>query len=100
MNYKTLHAKHGKEADEMCKENAEIDFVLMDLKMSIMNGFEATKRIKELRPDLAIVAQTAYTTNEDKEKAFSAGCNDFISKPISKETFNEIINKYLINYIC
>ena len=59
-------------------------------------AFEATKLIKEFRPNLPIVSQTAYTTNEDKEKAFSAGCDDFISKPISEETLNEIMNKYLI----
>ena len=96
LNLITLHAKHGKEAVEMCKENAEIDFVLMDMKMPIMTGFEATKIIKEFRPDLPIVAQTAYSTKEEKEQAFSAGCDDFISKPISKKTLNEIINKYLI----
>lgn len=91
-----LHAKNGKEAIEICKQNTNINLILMDLKMPIMNGFEATKKIKEFRPNLSIVAQTAYRSNEDKEKAFSAGCNDFISKPISEETLNEIINKYLI----
>ncbi|MEA3450932.1 MAG: response regulator [Bacteroidota bacterium] len=95
LNLTTLHAKHGKEAVEMCKENAEIDFVFMDLKMPIMTGFEATKQIKEFRPDLPIVAQTAYSTRDEKEQAFSAGCDDFISKPISEETLSEIINKYL-----
>lgn len=91
-----LHAKNGKEAIEICKQNTNINLILMDLKMPIMNGFEATKKIKEFRPNLSIVAQTAYRSNEDKEKAFMAGCNDFISKPISEETLNEIINKYLI----
>jgi len=96
INCNILHAKHGKEAVDICNENAEIDFILMDLKMPIMNGFEATKQIKAFRPDLPIVAQTAYTTAEDKEKSITAGCDDFISKPISEETLNEIINKYLI----
>jgi len=96
LNLKTLHAKHGKEAVEMCKENSEINFVLMDMKMPIMTGFEATKLIKEFRPNLPIVAQTAYSTSDEKEQAFFAGCDDFISKPISKETLNEVINKYLI----
>ena len=95
LNLITLHAKHGQEAVEICKENNEIDFILMDMKMPIMTGFEATKLIKEFRPDLPIVAQTAYSTNDEKEQAFSAGCDDFISKPISEETLNEIMNKYL-----
>ena len=90
-------ATTGKEAIEICKQNQNIDLILMDIKMPVMNGYEATKLIKEFRPDLPIVAQTAYTTTKDKEKAFSAGCNDFISKPISKETLNEIMNKYLKN---
>lgn len=64
--------------------------------MPIMNGLEATKLIKEFRPNLPIIAQTAYTTNEDKEKAFRAGCDDFMTKPISEETLNKIINKHLI----
>lgn len=91
-----LHAIHGKDAVEMCKENKDINFVLMDLKMPVMNGFEATKLISKLKPNLPIVAQTAYTTNDDKEKALLAGCDDFISKPISKETLNKILNKYLV----
>ena len=96
INCNILHAKNGKEAVDMCKENAGINFILMDLKMPIMNGFEASKSIREFKPDLPIIAQTAYTTKEDKEKALSAGCDDFISKPISEETLNEIMNKYLI----
>ncbi|OYT14659.1 MAG: histidine kinase, partial [Bacteroidetes bacterium 4572_77] len=86
LNFETLHAKHGKEAVEICKENSEIDLVLMDMKMPIMNGFEATKLIKEFRPTLPIVAQTAY----------SVGCDDFISKPINKTNLKRIMNKYLI----
>jgi signal transduction histidine kinase/CheY-like chemotaxis protein len=96
LNLTTLHAKHGKEAVEICEKNDKIDFVLMDMKMPIMNGFEATKLIKEFRPNLPIVAQTAYSTSDEKEQAFSAGCDDFISKPISEEILKGIIDKYLI----
>lgn len=91
-----IHAKHGKEAVEICKENNDINLVLMDLKMPVMNGLEATKKIKQTNPKLKIIAQTAYSTNEEKEKAFSAGCDDFISKPIEKKKLSEILNKYLI----
>ncbi|MBN1251603.1 MAG: response regulator [Bacteroidales bacterium] len=96
LNCKTLHAKNEKEAVDICKENTEISFVLMDMKIPIINGFEATKLIKEFRPNLPIVAQTAYTTDEDRKRALSAGCVDFISKPICEETLTEIMNKYLI----
>ncbi len=91
----TIHARNGKEAVEICKENSEINLVLMDLKMPIMNGFEATKLIKEFRPNLSIIAQTAYSTKEEKERASIAGCNDFISKPISEGALNGIVVKYL-----
>ena len=94
--YNILHAKNGKEAVHICKENHEIDFVFMDLKMPVMNGFEATTKIKEFRPDLPIIAQTAYSSLDDKEKAIAAGCDDFISKPIRSELFSEIIKKYLV----
>ncbi len=92
----TLHVKNGQEAVDLCKNKPEIDFVLMDLKMPVMNGYEATKLIKKIRPDLPIVAQTAYSTPTDKEKAIAAGCNDFVSKPISQKALNKIINRYLI----
>ena len=95
-NFKILHAKNGQEVVDMCKANCDIDFVLMDLKMPVMSGYEATKLIREFRPDLPIVAQTAYSSSEDKNKAIQVGCNGFITKPISEDVFNEMINKYLI----
>ncbi|RLD78972.1 MAG: histidine kinase, partial [Bacteroidetes bacterium] len=94
---RTLHAKNGIEAVDMCKNNKEIDFVLMDLKMPVMNGFEAATLIKGFRPNLPIIAQTAYSTKADREKALQAGCDDFISKPISEEAFNRLIDTYLTN---
>lgn len=93
---RVLHAKNGKEAVEICKKDLSIQLVLMDLKMPEMNGYEATKLIKEFRANLPIIAQTAYTKNEDREKAILAGCDDFISKPIYEEDLNKIIDKYLI----
>lgn len=94
----TIHAKNGQEAVDICKANSKIDLVLMDLKMPDMNGIEATKIIKEFRPDLPIIAQTAYTTKIDREKALSVGCDDFISKPIKEETLKNIINMFLLNH--
>ncbi len=95
ISYKVLQAHNGREAVEICKNTSDIDIVLMDLKMPVMNGFEATKRIKKFRPDLPVIAQTAYSTHEDKNKALASGCNDFISKPIKKENFKKLIYKYL-----
>jgi len=90
-----IHAKNGKEAVDICKNNGAIDFILMDIKMPIMNGYEATKLIKEFNPTIPIIAQTAYSTSEDKAKAISAGCNDFVSKPIRKKILKEVLYKHL-----
>jgi CheY-like chemotaxis protein len=91
-----IHAKNGLEAVELCKNIPEIDLVLMDIKMPKMDGHEATKRIKEFRPNLPIIAQTAFSSPEEKEKALLSGCNDFIAKPISKDALNGVINDYLL----
>jgi len=95
-NYKFViyRAENGKEAINLCRENNNIDLVLMDIKMPIMDGFTATKRIKKIRPNLPIVAQTAYSTEEDIQKALEAGCDDFVSKPISRKRLKPIIGKY------
>ena len=93
-----LHAKNGVEAIEMCQNNA-IDFVLMDINMPVMDGLEATKNIKKEFPNLPIVAQTAYSTREDKETALSAGCDDFITKPIDLNKLKAVLYKYLMKDI-
>lgn len=90
-----MHAKNGAEALEMFKSNSAIDIVLMDLKMPIMDGYEATKRIKELNSEIPVLALTAYSTNEQKEAARLVGCDDFISKPISGELLNTVLDNYL-----
>jgi CheY-like chemotaxis protein len=93
LGYAIIHAKNGAEAVEICKKNYDINLVLMDLKMPVMDGFEAVKLIKEIRPKLPIVAQTAFSSIEDKEKVFAAGFNDFLSKPINKEALLDVINR-------
>ena len=95
MNCNLIRAKNGKEAVEICMENRNIDIVLMDIKMPKMNGHEATAKIKSVLPDLPIIAQTAYSTLQDKELALKHGCNDFISKPIDKDELVEMIKKHL-----
>ena len=67
----------------------------MDISMPIMNGYDATKEIKKIRPDLPIIAQTAYAITGDREKAIAAGCDDYIFKPIKKDQLIHLINKYL-----
>lgn len=89
-----IHAKNGKEAVDFTLNKA-IDLILMDVEMPIMNGLEATKIIRKKYPNLPIIAQTAYSTIEDKNKAKLAGCNNFITKPINKNELNMLFEKYL-----
>jgi PAS domain S-box-containing protein len=92
-----IHAKNGKEAVELIQQdkNETINLILMDLKMPVMNGFEATKEIKKIRPNAIVIAQTAYSTTNEKQKAFESGCTDFISKPLDKEKLKALLKKYL-----
>lgn len=94
-NCTILHTIDGVETVELCNKRADIDFVLMDINMPNMNGLEATKEIRKFRPNLPIIAQTAYSSTDDKEKAFAVGCNNFISKPINKEELKSIIDHHL-----
>jgi CheY-like chemotaxis protein/anti-sigma regulatory factor (Ser/Thr protein kinase) len=95
LNCELIQAWNGKEAVEICTSNPKIDIVLMDIKMQVMDGFIATKLIKNLRPQLPIIAQTAYSTYEDIAKSKFSGFDDFISKPLNEEKLFPIINKYM-----
>ncbi len=77
-----LKAGNGKLAVEMAKNHPEIDIVLMDIQLPIIDGYDATRLIKEIRPQLPIIAQTAYALYNERENCLKAGCNDYLSKPI------------------
>ncbi|NQU53179.1 MAG: response regulator, partial [Bacteroidetes bacterium] len=86
---------NGEEAIRACKENTNINLVLMDINMPVLNGYEATIEIKTFNPNLPIIAQTAYAIAGDREKALEVGCDDYISKPIKKDELIEMIGKYI-----
>jgi len=92
---KVLHAKNGIEAVELCKSNLDIGIVLMDISMPDMNGFDATKIIKSHRPDLPVIALTAYITDDLEEKLTEAGCIDYMLKPFQHEILLMKISGYL-----
>ena len=92
--YQYDRARNGQEAVEMV-EKGGFDIVLMDIKMPVMDGLEATKRIKEAHPELPIVALTANAFDNDRQLAFDAGCVDFLSKPVSSEACISTIKKYV-----
>jgi PAS domain S-box-containing protein len=89
-----LKASTGVKAIEICQNNPDVDLILMDLKMPVMDGLEATRQIRKFNDKVVIIAQTAYGLSGDKEKAKEAGCNDFISKPISHVNLQNLIQKY------
>ena len=93
---KTLWARNGNMAVEMCNES-DVDLVLMDIQMPSMNGFDATRKIKELFPEMPVIAQTAYAMDYEKSKILESGCDDYLPKPISLERLFTIIDKYLGN---
>jgi CheY-like chemotaxis protein len=92
--YQFDRARNGKEAvEKVDKEN--YDMVLMDIKMPVMDGLEATKQIKEKFPDLPVIALTANAFDSDRQLAFDCGCDEFLSKPISSEICLKTVAKFL-----
>jgi CheY-like chemotaxis protein len=89
-----IRAKNGKEVVEICRNNSDIDLVLMDIKMPQFDGYDATRLIRGFNSNIIIIAETAYALSGDREKVISAGCNDYISKPIKKEVLIKLIKKY------
>ena len=82
---KIFHAKNGRDAIELFKTNNDIKLILMDIKMPEIDGLEATRQIKLINPDIPIIAITAYAMSGDEERVLAAGCDGYLSKPISKE---------------
>ncbi len=94
-NYEIIRAENGQIAVDIALENPTIDIVLMDIKMPIMDGYEAFEKITIIRPNLPIIAQTAHASVEDKEKVNLLGFTDYITKPINKELLLEMVSKYI-----
>jgi len=90
-----IHSKDGKNAVEIVKKTEQIDLILMDLKMPVMNGYDACEIIKKSNPQIPIIAQTAYAMEGDKEKVLSFGFDDYLSKPISKKLLFMTISKQI-----
>jgi len=91
-----LRAKNGISAVELCREHPEIALVLMDLKMPLMDGFEATRQIKTFRNNLPVFAITAFALSGDERKALEAGCDEYLAKPLKAGILMKKIEKYKI----
>lgn len=90
-----LHAKNGEEAINFCKTNTDIDLILMDIKMPKLDGYSAAKEIKKFRPNLPIIAQSAYVLNHERDKYSGLAFDDFITKPIDAT----VLKQKLINSV-
>jgi CheY-like chemotaxis protein len=84
-----LNAGDGKEAIDIVLSNPDIDIILMDIQLPVMDGYSSTLKIRELRDNIIIIAQTAYGLMDEREKIIDSGFNDFIIKPISSENLIE-----------
>ncbi len=92
-----LKARTGVEAVEVCRDNPDIDLILMDIRMPGMGGYEAAQQIREFNKEVIIVAQTAYGQTGDREKSIESGCNEYLAKPINKDELLALIQKYFEN---
>ncbi len=89
-----INVSNGADAVEMCRNNPDIDLIMMDMKMPLMTGYDACKLIREFNKKIVIIAQTAYALSDDIQLALDAGCNNHISKPINKHEFLIILQHY------
>ncbi len=92
---KIIWAKNGLEAVNYITTNLQIDLVLIDMKMPVMDGYEATAKIKKLKPLMPVIAQTAYAMPDEQKKGYLAGCDFYLSKPIDPTLLIETIQKYI-----
>lgn len=92
--YAYIHAVNGLEAVDHCRQNPDITLVLMDIKMPEMDGLEATRQIREIRPELPIIATTAYAQTGDEHRILAAGCNEYLAKPIKSVDLMALIGKH------
>jgi len=90
---KIIWAKDGKEAVDLCLSNDKIDLVLMDIRMPVMDGFEATHKIKKIKKAVKVIGQTAYAHDNEYQKCRDAGFDNYITKPIKTETLLSTINQ-------
>ncbi len=91
LNCQITHTKSGTETIETCYQNPDFDLILMDIKMPEMNGYEASRKIREFNNEVYIIAQTAYAMKGAKEQSLKAGINDYIAKPIRFDSMMEAI---------
>jgi PAS domain S-box-containing protein len=94
LSTKILTTKTGADAVEICRNNPDLDLIMMDIKMLEMDGYQATSIIRQFNKDVVIIAQTAFAQNGARELAIEAGCTDYLSKPIRRDKLMEVLHQY------
>ena len=92
-----INVNNGLEALEAYENHPDLDVIIMDINMPEMDGYEASRKIRELNKNVIIIAQTAFLLSIEKEKAIESGCNDYISKPIDTASLLNLIHKHIKN---
>jgi CheY-like chemotaxis protein len=92
---KLLHGSDGAEVLSLFKNNSNISLILMDIKMPVMDGIETIQEIRKLNKSIPVIAQTAYTQEDEKDRCLNLGFNGYISKPINRIELIELIQKHM-----
>ena len=90
-----LHAKNGQIAVDIARETKDLNLILMDIRMPVLNGYEATKQIREFNSEVPIIAQTAFAMIPEQKAIIESGFTDFLSKPVEEKKLFGIIKKYM-----
>jgi len=90
-----VNTDNGLEAVHICEKDAAISLVLMDIQLPIMDGYTATSKIKEVRSELPVIAQTAYAYHEDEQRCLDAGCDGYLTKPVKSAELYKLIDQLI-----
>ncbi|MFC2081360.1 response regulator [Bacteroidota bacterium] len=90
-----MRAKNGEDAIRLFNEHNDINLILMDIQLPVVDGYAVTRKIREVDPDIPIIAQTAFAQDGNETKCLEAGCTAYISKPIDMKKLLAMANKYL-----
>lgn len=93
-DYHLLVARDGKQGVVMAKESNP-DLILMDISLPVMDGYEATRQIRETMASIPIIGLSAHAMSGDAERAKQAGCNDYLTKPVNDMLLFDMLNQYL-----
>jgi signal transduction histidine kinase/CheY-like chemotaxis protein len=95
INCEVIWVENGEKAIEAVNNNTDIELILMDIRMPVMDGIEAITQIKRIRPDIPIIAQTAYAFSQERDQILMTGCEEYVSKPIETSKLMKLIDKYI-----